>query len=219
MSHLAEYPPEIAGCLQGHQYSEAIDLCTAQGLNYSSILEEVRAEVGRAIEALDENPQTSINMFITTIGVIEPSNVLWRFFQPNQTRYLAQYLIELHKRGYANGDHTKLLFTLFHLQEQRSHLEEFIEYLRQAKEMEPILRDSDQEGGGFSLFGKRKKKKRSPNSMLRFIDNFKASTAVDTLIENDMETEAFEISKIMAVSKQIVSLLITSQGNFADATC
>jgi rubrerythrin len=215
---LTGYPPDVAACLQGSQYAEAIELCAAQGVNSSAIQEEVRAVVGRAIEALDENPQASINSFITTIGVIEPSIVLCRFFQPNQTRYLSQYLIELHKRGYANADHTRLLFTLFHLREERIHLSQFIEYLREAKSQEQMLRDKvEASSSGFSFFGKKGKKKGSANAILRFLDNFKASTAVDTLIENDMEKEAFEISKIMAVSRQIVSLLITSQNNFVDA--
>jgi hypothetical protein len=63
----------------------------------------------------------------------EPSVVLYRFFQSHQTRYLAQYLVELHKRGYANTDHTKLLFTPFSLHEQRARLCNFIGYLREAK--------------------------------------------------------------------------------------
>jgi hypothetical protein len=169
---LTEYPPDVAACLQGRQYAEAIELCAAQGVNPTAIQEEVRAEVGRAIDSLDENPQTSINIFITTIGVIEPSIVLCRFFQPNQTRYLSQYLIELHKRGYANADHTRLLFTLFHLQEERTHLDEFIEYLREAKSQETMLRDElEGSSSGFSFFGSKKGKRKA-----RRIRSFASST-------------------------------------------
>jgi hypothetical protein len=218
-----EYPALVTACLQNHQYADAIDLCLSQGLNYSLIQEEVRRQVSAAIDALGTSPQGSIDIFITTIGVIEPSNVLCRFFQPNQTRYLAQYLIELHKRGYANADHTKLLFTLFHLQEQRSPLREFIDYCREAKAQEETARKelATSPNSVVSLFTPKtrgaEKKKMSSAAIVRFLDNFKASVAVDTLIENDMEDAAFEISKIMVVSKQIVSLLITAQEKYSEA--
>jgi predicted Zn-ribbon and HTH transcriptional regulator len=186
------------------------------------IQDQVRFQVALAIEAVSAVPQAAIDIFITTIGVIEPSVVLCRFFQPNQTRYLSQYLIELHKRGYANADHTRLLFTLFHLNEQRGPLNDFIAFIREAKASEAAARA---ELAGpvqplTSIFAKQRvgeKKKLTSASIIRFLDNFKASVAVDTLIENDLEDPAFEISKIMEVSKQIVALLITSQGKYAEA--
>jgi hypothetical protein len=222
MSAPTEYPPAIADAIRCQQYAEAIDMCIAQGLNSTMIQEQVRFQVALAIEAVSAVPQAAIDIFITTIGVIEPSIVLCRFFQPNQTRYLAQYLIELHKRGYAAADHTKLLFTLFHLHEQRGPLGDFIAYVREAKASEAAARAELASAAQplTSIFAKQQKtdkRKMSSAAVVRFLDNFKASVAVDTLIENDLEDAAFEISKIMAVSKQIVSLLITSQGRYAEA--
>jgi hypothetical protein len=213
-----EYPPDIVAALQNKQYSDAIEMCKAQSFNLSPIQEALRADVDNANRALDaDDPEAAIDIYITTIGVIDPSNVLCRFFQPNWTRFLTRYLVELHKRGFATEHHTKLLFNLFHHAEERPRLTEFIDSLRQAKEAkQKFLEEERASSSGIAAFFGGKKKKATATGDIRFFDSFKASAAVDALIENDMEVEASQISEIMSLSKQIVKLLI-SQGQFEEA--
>jgi hypothetical protein len=92
-------------------------------------------------------------------------------------------------------------------------LTEFIESLRQAKEAKEkfIEEERSAPSGIAAFFGRKKIKRAGVLGEFRFFDNFKASAAVDALIENDMEAEASQISEIMSLSKQIVKLLI-SQG-------
>ena len=129
-----EYPSEIAGLINELRFADAIEACKTYNLNDAAIRELVHEQVQDANTQFENgNAQRSIDLYITTIGVIEPSNVLCRFFVPHLTKYLTEYLIELHKRGYANEDHTRLLFNMFHHAEEREHLDDFISYLRQAK--------------------------------------------------------------------------------------
>ncbi|KAH0791066.1 vacuolar protein sorting-associated protein 11 [Histomonas meleagridis] len=207
------FPSEVATLLENKRYADAISICKDKCISYTMIQEMVHNQVQMAISAFENSdPQLSIDIFITTIGVVEPSIVLSRFFAPHLTRYLTQYLVELHKRGYANEQHTKLLFNMFYHDEGRETLREFIDYLKKAKKAEETRNDSK-----IRNFLKSKEKKEKQEQYTRFFKNFNVDAAVDTLINNDMEEYAFEISNIMEVSKYIISLLINSQKDYFQA--
>ena len=219
------YTSDITALIDNKRYASAIALCKDRCINYASIQDQVRNQVQLAINAFENRDfQLSIDIFITTIGVVEPSTVLCRFFAPHLTRYLMQYLVELHKMGYANEQHTKLLFNMFYNDDGRVILKQFIEDLRTAKN--EILKQNENEGSGemiinniTQLFNRKDNKKELLKEYKKFYDNFNlnADAAVDTLINNDMEEYAFEISNIMEVSKYIISLLINSQKDYFKA--
>ena len=225
-----EKDKELTDLLNQFRYAEAIEFCKKRQYNDFPIREIVHNEDIRANNELDQgNAQKAIDIYIHTIGVIEPSHVLCRFTAPHLTKFLTAYLIELHKRGYAKEPHTRLLFNMFHHEEERKHLSEFIEYLRKAKEVVDSLnaeKPSKTMKKSFSgaltdlVTGSDKKKKNRDHAidqLKRFLDSFRADAAVETLKENDMDKEAMQISKIMQVSSQIVDLLINAEKKYSEA--
>lgn len=226
-----EKDKDLQELLNQLRYADAIELCKKRQYNDAPIRDIVRREDMVANEKLDQgDAQQAIDIYIRTIGIIEPSHVLCRFTAPHLTKYLTAYLIELHKRGYAKEPHTRLLFNMFHHEEEREHLQQFIEYLRTAKELVGGQGDGEKPqkvmkksfSGALSDFmsgGDKSKKKRAAalEQMKRFLDSFRADAAVETLKENEMDKEAMQISQIMQVSSQIVDLLINSEKRYSEA--
>ena len=226
------YPKEVEELVKIERYWDACEVCRELGLNDDLIKNEVRREVAEANKACEEgNHQLAIDIYIKTIGICEPANVICRFFQPHLTHLLTRYLIELHKRGFAKEPHTKLLFNLFHHREEREQLSAFISDLRQAKELLDNSKSTKNLNlansltsslvgfwaSGSSKKDKKKKDERILNHFRRFVDNFRADAAVETLKENDMAAEAMEISEIVQLPSQIVELLIRSKKDYAGA--
>lgn len=209
----AEFPSDVRTLLADERYADAIDLCKNRSIPYNTITDQVREIVEQANYELFEkkNHQKSISLYILTIGVIEPSNVLCRFFSPYLTRYLTQYLVELHKKGYEKEADTKLLFNLFHHQEERSALDDFVNFLEKTKA------EVEQKAKGLQQSITSRFKKDSIKNIYdmkaksRFIENFIPIAAVETLVDNDMNDYALRISQIFGVSKQIIDLMINTE--------
>ncbi|OHT10859.1 hypothetical protein TRFO_19754 [Tritrichomonas foetus] len=210
-----QFLPQVQELLNENRFADAIELCKLKSFPYSAINDKIRELLDIANEELFEkkNPQDAINIYIDTIGVIEPSNVLCRFFSPHLTKYLTQYLVELHVRGYAKEADTRLLFNLFHHREERTTLVDFINQLQTAKEeVDAIhLKGPHQTSTFGNIFKKDDyKAKFDTASKQRFIQNFKPVAAVETLVDNDMNEPALKISQIFGVSKQIIDLMINN---------
>ncbi|OHT11984.1 hypothetical protein TRFO_18367 [Tritrichomonas foetus] len=210
-----EYPADIQSFINESRYADAIELCKQKSIPYATITEKVRemAEVANAELLQKKNPQDSIKIYITTIGVIEPSTILCRFFSPHLTRYLTQYLVELHVRGYAKEADTRLLFNLFHHKEEQSTLNKFIAYLEKSKEEVIEFKKKGPSAQGFTSRFKKDtiRAKFEVAAKVRFITNFKPLAAVETLVDNDMNDHALKISKIFGVSKQIIDIMINTE--------
>lgn len=208
----SDFPTEVKALLADKRYADAIDFCKNRSIPYSKITDRVREIVDQANELFDnKNHQKSISLYISTIGVVEPSNVLCRFFSPYLTRYLTQYLVELHKQGYIEKEaDTRLLFNLFHHQEERSTLANFVSYLEKTKE--EVEAKASQQPSLTARFKKDSIKARYiMNAKKRFISKFKPIAAVETLVDNDMNDYALQISQIFGVSKQIIDLMINTE--------
>ena len=218
-----DFPPEVERLLQSRRFSDAIEYCKMRSIPYGAIIDKVHevAEYANSVLNDEKNAQKSINLYITTIGIVEPSAILCRFFSPYLTRYLTQYLIELHFRGYAKEPDTRLLFSLFYHKEQRGDLENFIYNLERAKDFINSTKNKMPQIQARPMKKKKEKlkfnkeKKIKQNDLFyefqrksRFINNFKAVAAVEILVENEMDDYALKISKLFDVSKQIIDIMI-----------
>ena len=209
----SDFPNDVKILLGALRFADAIEFCKTRSIPYTEIIDQVRDIVDKANKLFDnKNHQKSISLYISTIGVVEPSNVLCRFFSPYLTRYLTQYLVELHKQGYIEKEaDTRLLFNLFHHQEERSTLANFVDYLEKTKE-EVELMSTQQKSFTSRILKKDSILVRSDiNAKKRFISKFKPIAAVETLVDNDMNDYALRISQIFGVSKQIIDLMINTE--------
>ncbi|OHS99740.1 hypothetical protein TRFO_33769 [Tritrichomonas foetus] len=142
------------------------------------------------------------SIFTKSIGLIDPSIILCKLNKPQLSILLVNYLVELHKQGHANAQHTELLFNLFHLKETRFILEEFIQFLQSSieKKHETVNHRA------FYLWQSRKLPDNS--EAIHFLDNFCVEKAIDVLIENEMMDEALQIAGMMNCMKHIILIHI-----------
>ena len=209
----ANLPAEVQDLLNENLYAYAIELCKIKSIPYTSINEKINVLLDEANDLLfaKRDPQAAINIYISLIGVVEPSYVLCRFFSPYLTKYLTQYLVELHFRGYAKETDTKLLFNLFHHADERKTLNDFIQRL---KEIKGEQNNTEQKESQFaspltSFFRKDNyRAKFDMEAKQRFRKNFKHEAAVETLTENDMNDKALEISQLFKDPKNTIELMI-----------
>lgn len=205
------FPNDVLMLLNKKKYAEAIDMCTTLGINSSSIRDMVR-DMTEAAKAAYENKEykASIDIFIDMIGAVEPSVILCYFNKPHLTNHLTAYLYELQKRGYANEQHTRLLFNLFHHTEERKRLRDFVEMLKKAKHQyenpQPVV-----------VSKKGMPPQRQQEDLVPFFKNFKAAAAIETLNDNDLNDEAFEIANIIGMPTYTVSILVNAQKQYVQA--
>ena len=206
--HLALIPEHIYNLIAQNKFSEAIQSCQNEGIKTAFIEERIRQCAQKAHDSFEKcEYEQSIESYISTIGFIDPSIVLWHFIEPHLSIHLTNYLIELHKRGFANKSHTGLLFLLFRNSDAKHKLQEFILLLKEAKEKSNL---------NIQIL----KKKKNNNNELELdplIKTFHAGAAIDALIENEMEKEALEIAWILDSPIHIVSLLINYKHDYTEA--
>lgn len=194
MSNYAILPEQLDKLLTAKKYLEALKFCQAEKID-TSIVTKAAQECANSAHSFFENREyeTSIRLYMCTIGFTDPSIVLWHFNAPHLSIHLTNYLIELHKAGYANKSHTGLLFLLFRNHDAKSKLEDFISMLREAKA-----------------------NSQNPESN-PLLQNFDAGAAIDSLLTNEMDEEALEIARIIESPQHIVSLLITYKKDYLGA--
>lgn len=187
-------PDHIEKLLANNKYLQALRACQAEKLDTSRVTKLAQECATNALSFFNKREyEQSIHLYIETIGFVDPSIVLWHFNVPHLSIHLTNYLIELHKEGFANKSHTGLLFLLFRNHDAKNKLEEFINLLREAKQNSQ--NDDD-------------------NLLIR---NFDAGAAIESLLENEMEKEALEIAWIIDSPQHIVYLLITYQKDYVAA--
>jgi len=201
-----DFPRHIYDLLVQKRYLEAKNAALREGLKIDLIDQEVQSIASKALESFEKYEyEESIDYYISTIGFLDPSIVLWHFIEPHLSIHLTNYLIELHKRGFANKSHTGLLFLLFRNSDAKHKLVEFTALLRSAKEKSKA---TSQISG---------KKATNDTEVDPLISCFDSNAAIDALIENEMMKEALEISWILESPKHIVSLLITYKRDYIEA--
>lgn len=211
-------PPEIVNLLERKKFAEAKKACEEKGISTLPVQKSISDEIAKAnTELLNKNAEAAMNYFINLIGAIEPSMVLCKFFSPHLTQYLTAFLIELHIRGYAYEQHTRLLFNMFQKGNDPA-FDKFINFLEQAKRQKSNEMNT---GSKFFLFGKSDKTTKSSYvDLTTFYENFKqnASAAMEVLVQNDIGDKAFQLSNIVSIPSQRVNLLINSQENYLEAS-
>ncbi|EAY19697.1 hypothetical protein TVAG_432930 [Trichomonas vaginalis G3] len=212
------FPQEIQTLLERKKFADAKKACEERGISTIEVQKSITDEINRAnFELKNKNAESAMNYFINLIGAIEPSMVLCKFFSPHLTQYLTTFLVELHTRGYANEQHTRLLFNMFQ-KEDDTLFDKFLKLLEQAKSQK---RAESQTGSNFFLFGKGDKTTKSNyQDLSAFYENFKQNTgaAMEVLVQNDMGDKAFLLSNIISIPSHRVSLLINSQENYLEAS-
>ena len=209
---MSDFPQEISQLLESNQFQAAIDKCPDFGISPELVQEYIRNKVKKAGKLVSTDPDKAIEIYTNLIGVIEPSVVLCRFFAPHLSNYLARYLIELHIKGYAETQHTKLLFNLFHHANNRPLLEKFIQMLKIGKEQ---IAEPTPKNEGFSFF-KGSTRQADNVSYVKLVNTFDATSAIEVLRQNDMDDDAFTISEMMNISTHKIALLIQT-AHYKDA--
>ena len=186
LSKTDEIPQDVQDLLAEQKYAEAIALSESCGVNTSIILAHILSEANAAVNAEDksnESHQRAIELFITTIGYVDPAVVLHQYIAPHLSIYLTKYLMELHYRGYANQKHTQLLFNIFSQSDAYEALLTFINRIKM---------EIESPGKSASLF----------------LSHFDGDAAIQVLIENQKQSEALTIAQILDLPNELVSLLI-----------
>ncbi|EGG05555.1 uncharacterized protein MELLADRAFT_87824 [Melampsora larici-populina 98AG31] len=75
---------------------------------------------------LKSDYQLSVQQYIKTIGIVQPSFVIRKFLDAQRISNLTSYLQELHSQGVANSDHTTLLLNCYTKLKDHEKLNEFI---------------------------------------------------------------------------------------------
>ena len=223
MLHDLNYPPEVSSLLQEKKFATAIKRCQSCGLNSQGISELIKKDVNLANRYFEEKKyDEAMTIYLTTIGAIEPSIVLCKFFAPHLTFFLTTYLIELHKKGFSTEQHTKLLFNLFHQRDIQPRLDDFIKLVNDSKLQFEQKQIPKRENSSFSLSFLRKEKEENIKieDLTIFYLHFQKTVgaAIEVLIQNDMQDHAFKLSSIMPISSQLLSLLIYNQKKYHEAS-
>lgn len=216
-----QYPLVIQDLIKNKLYAQALAQCAANGLNTNPIQKLVKKEIRKANNDLENKKyDEALKVFLTTIGAVEPSMVLCKFFGPHLTPYLTTFLIELHKKGYATEQHTRLLFHIFHQDDLSDRLKEFIELIREAfRQCENKPKEEKSQNFFSSIMRREQKQSKKGEDLTVFYNTIKNTigAAIEVLCQNNMESYAFEISSIMPVSSHYVSLLIENQQEYEKA--
>ncbi|KAH0792407.1 vacuolar protein sorting-associated-like protein [Histomonas meleagridis] len=158
----------------------------------------------------------SIDDYIKVIGFVEPSIVLCKFIAPHLSIHLTNYLIELHKRGCANAQHTQLLFNLFRHLDAKEMLNDFLQYIETAHEQQikkEKIAAKEQSGSSPSETSSNE----FDTDYENFLNNFNADAAIQTLIDNEMEAEALHIAQVLNRNSFYIFLLISFKQDYEEA--
>jgi hypothetical protein len=203
------FPHPVCDFLDAQRYLDAIEACKSLHLDPAPIRALVDDPTSEAIAAFaQEDYLTSLRLFITTIGVLEASVVLSKFYHPRLIPYLIKYLINLHQRGFGKPDLTRLLFTMLASGDYQAELTAFIGFIesvhnvrsqpasprsKSAKQIDLLAVDAQ-----------------------RFLRNFDADLAIETLTKNRLNKAAIDrlstaidrLSTVMGVSMTSIYSLI-----------
>ncbi|OHS95771.1 hypothetical protein TRFO_38099 [Tritrichomonas foetus] len=201
--------------LDNQQYLEAIKLCRALKISDQSVRARIEDEIAAAECAMKENDfKKAGEIFKTTIGVLEPSFVLTKFFENNQQKYLIDYLAELHIRGFATPGLTQLLFNLFVQAQSRESLHKFIDLISSAQTKKKQKRppQSLQARIKAKKLGKIAEEEKENN----FLQSFDINVAIEMLKKGGMGDEAIRLSQAVGISMTSISSLI-DENKFIEA--
>jgi hypothetical protein len=204
------FPQPVRDFLDAQRYVDAIEACKSHHIDPAPIRALVDARASEAVAALaQDDALTSLRLFVTTIGVLEASVVLSRFYHPKLIPYLIRYLIELHQRGFAKPGLTRLLFTMLASGEYQSELTAFVGFI------ESVHNVSSQPASP------RSKPAKHPDLLAvdaqRFLRNFDADLALETLTKNGLHKAPIDrLSTVMGVSMTSIYSLI-EQNRLVDA--
>ena len=177
------------------RFFEARQKCIDLGCPTTEIDDKVEAIQRDVPQRLNRREYSVLqNEFIACIGLIDTAFVCSTFIDVSFHPYLIQFLIELHKRGKAEKEHTELLFELFDQSRSETKLVEFMDSIKAAT----LTRSTD------------------PEARL-FLDNLDGETAVKILKRNGKEKEALQLACDLECIDYRLSLLISYQKNFDDA--
>lgn len=225
----SELPADIQSLVKDQMFIEAREECIKRNIDTEILDNRMKMNLDYAeSHFLKREFQIATDYYITTIGFIEPSRILARFIHPHLSVYLTNYLIELHKRGYANSQHTQLLFNLFHHRDAQSIFENFLEYIESVVNQQNFgsrkkriydLPDINEnlDGNISDFYESRQEKSIDEKEIKRFLDNFDADAAIQTLIDNEMDKEAVRIAQTLNRTKYYVQLLINYSKNYTEA--
>ena len=225
-SEIEDFPADIKAKLERKKYAAAKKMCIERGIPTLPIDNIVKKEANKANGYLSNESkkyQEAMNIYVNIIGAIDPSLVLCKFFSPHLAPYLLTFLIELHKRGYAKEEHTKLLFQMFkddqETSENHSKFEDFLGLLRAACEQEKRKEEEKNAPEGFFTKFKKAAAKEEEDDLIPFLEQFRehVGAAIDVLRKNGMNDEAFQLSNILPIPSHRISLLIESQCKYYDA--
>lgn len=226
----SELPNDIQSLVKDQMFIEARDECIKRNIDTEIIDNRMKMNLDYAeSHFLKREFKIATDYYITTIGFIEPSRILARFIHPHLSVYLTNYLIELHKRGYANSQHTQLLFNLFHHRDAHDTFENFLEYIENAVNQQNMgsrgfqtqdlsdISNVNLDGNMGAFFENQPTKCIDEKEIKRFLENFNADAAIQTLIDNDMDKEAVRIAQTLNRTKYYVQLLINYSKNYTEA--
>jgi len=213
MEEIARALPNLAREFLDHKrYFDAISACKSSGVDPAPIHGFVDAQIRDAFASFSKGDHhVCLDIFISTIGLLEPSVVISKLYQPKSMPSLVKYLVELHQRGFANRQLTELLFTLIASGQFQSDFGSFISFIEsvQAHKSQPPPH--------------RSKSDRAPKPVdllaidgQRFLQNFDAELAMETLSKQGLTEESSRLSRAIGISMTSVYSLI-EQHRFAEA--
>jgi hypothetical protein len=201
------YPLSIQQFLDLQRYADAIQNCRSLSIDSTPIQAIVQSRVDEALAAYSSGDfASSLATFLLTIGVLEPSVVVSKFYTPTLMTYLIRYLMELHTRGFAKPAFTKLLFTLFARGEYQEELISFISFVESAQTQKAQVAQPQRSKG--------EKKPKLDLFMIdaqRFLQNFQSDLAIETLKQFGLNAEASKLSQAIGISMASVDSLIEGQ--------
>ena len=205
----------IDNLIHKKKYLEALIFCEKNGMDECLVKNEVEKQMKKANEAYQNgNYENSMTIFKDLIGVSEPSLIVAKFYKQEHHHLLIDYLIELHKQGFSNKKHTKLLFNLFSQNQNHGYLQNFISMLNETKKSEKGENVRKSNPGFFGNHSSQSKK--DLNEYNKFLQNFDITVAIDILNKNGLNNEANALSKIVGISFSSISSLI-KQKKYSEA--
>uniref|UniRef100_L7M659 Vacuolar protein sorting-associated protein 11 homolog n=1 Tax=Rhipicephalus pulchellus TaxID=72859 RepID=L7M659_RHIPC len=107
-----------------NQYSLAISLARSQKYDQDGLADIFR-QYGDHLYSKGDY-EGAVQQYIRTVGKLEASYVIRKFLDAQRIGNLTEYLQELHRRGFANEDHTTLLLNCYTKLEEDDKLTSFI---------------------------------------------------------------------------------------------
>lgn len=171
----------IKKLISQRRYSEALETCKQNGIENSKVKNIINQRLSDGLDFLSkEKYKDAIDIFIELIGVVKPSIIISLLSEKKYHTLLIDYLIAIHKKGFSDSLHTRLLFSLFIQCNEMDKLSMFIEDVQAA-------------------YLKKRKKINDPQTN-KFLQNFDSNAAIKVLQKHEMVNEAQLLIQAIGVS-------------------